>query len=76
MERLAGRPDQALAAIDQACAWMQRCLSIEDLPDATEADLQLRIGALRSHQGNIAMKSGRVAPVPYTHMTPPTNRHM
>ena len=61
MERLAGRPDQALAAIDQACAWMQRCLRIEDLPDATEADLQLRIGALRSHQGNIAMQSGRVA---------------
>ncbi len=61
MEKLAGRPDQALAAIDQACAWMQRCLSLEDLSDDTEADLQLRIGSLRSHQGNIAMQSGSVA---------------
>ncbi len=61
MERLAGRPDQAVASIDQACAWMQRCLSIENLPDATEANLQLRIGALRNHQGNIAMQSGSVA---------------
>jgi serine/threonine protein kinase len=61
MERLAGRPDQALVAIDQACAWMQRCLGIPELPDAIEADLQMRIGALRSLQGNIAMLSNNVA---------------
>ena len=61
MERLAGRPDQALVAIDQACAWMQRCLGIPELPDAIEADLQLRIGTLRSQQGNIAMLSDKVA---------------
>lgn len=60
MERLAGRPEQALAAIDQACNWMQRCLSFEDLPDAVELDLQRRIGELRSLQGNIAMLSNMV----------------
>lgn len=61
MERLAGRPDQALAAIDQACDWMQRCLSIKDLPDAIEVDLQRRIGELRSLQGNMAIQSDKVA---------------
>ena len=61
MERLAGRPDQALAVIEQACAWMQRCLSVQDLSVEIETDLQLRIGALRSHQGNIAMQSDKVA---------------
>lgn len=60
MERLAGRPEQALAAIDQACTWMQHCLSFEDLPDAVELDLQRRIGELRSLQGNIAMLSNMV----------------
>ena len=61
MERLAGRPDEALAAIDQACDWMRRCLSVQDLSDAIEVDLQRRIGELRSLQGNIAMQSGKVA---------------
>jgi serine/threonine protein kinase len=61
MERLGGRPDQALAAIDQACAWMQRCLGLPELPEAIEADIQMRIGALRSQQGNIAMLSNNVA---------------
>lgn len=61
MERLAGRPEQALATIDQACAWMERCLGIPELPEAIEADLQMRIGALRSQQGNIAMLSDKVA---------------
>lgn len=61
MERLAGRPDQALAVIDQTCAWMQRCLNVQDLSDDIETDLQLRIGALRSLQANIAMQSNKVA---------------
>lgn len=61
MERLAGRPEQALAAIDQACSWMQRCLSFQDLPDDVELDLQRRIGELRSLQGNIALLSNIVS---------------
>lgn len=61
MERLAGRPEQAIAAIDQACSWMQRCLSFPDLPDAVELDLQRRIGELRSLQGNIALLSNMVS---------------
>ncbi len=61
MERLAGRPDQALAVIDQTCAWMQRCLNVQDLSVEIETDLQLRIGALRSLQANIAMQSNKVA---------------
>lgn len=61
MERLAGRPDQALAVIDQTCAWMQRCLNVQGLSDDIEKDLQLRIGALRSLQANIAMQSDKVA---------------
>lgn len=60
MERLAGRPEQAVAAIDQACSWMQRCLSFQDLPDDVELDLQRRIGELRSLQGNIAILSNMV----------------
>jgi len=61
MERLAGRPDEALAAIDRACDWMRQCLSVQDLSDAIEVDLQRRTGELRSLQGNIAMQSGKVA---------------
>lgn len=61
MERLAGRPDQALAVIDQACAWMQRCLNVQGLSDDIETDLQLRIGALRNLQANVAMQSDKVA---------------
>jgi serine/threonine protein kinase/tetratricopeptide (TPR) repeat protein len=60
MERLDGRSDQALVAIDQACAWMQRCLGIPELPDEIEADLRRRIGELRSLQGNMAIQSNKV----------------
>lgn len=60
MERLDGRSDQALVAIDQACAWMQRCLGIPELPDEIEADLKRRIGELRSLQGNMATQSNKV----------------
>jgi serine/threonine protein kinase/tetratricopeptide (TPR) repeat protein len=61
MERLAGRPEQALKAIDQACSWMQRCLSFPDLPEDIELDLQRRIGELRSLQGNIALLSNMIS---------------
>jgi serine/threonine protein kinase len=61
MERLAGRPDQALAVIDQACAWMQRCLNVQGLSDDIETDLQLRIGSLRNLQAIVAMESNKVA---------------
>jgi serine/threonine protein kinase/tetratricopeptide (TPR) repeat protein len=60
MERLAGRPDQALVAIDQACAWMQRCLRIQHIPDDIDVDLKRRIGELRSLQGNMAIQSNKV----------------
>lgn len=59
LENFAGRPEQALTAIDQACMWMRNCLRLQDIQESIQADLQLRIGELRSLQANIGLLSGK-----------------
>jgi len=59
MQTRAGRNDQAIATIDQACEWMQRSSNFGDLSEDLRNKLQQRIGELRSLQGNISLLAGR-----------------
>lgn len=59
MEIRLGKPDQAVLLIDRACQWMQRCLKTTDLLDSTAQLLHLRIGELKSLQGNCYVIQGK-----------------
>lgn len=47
--------DLDVDAIESACAWMQGCLEDQQIDSDTQRILSLRIGELRSIQGNLAM---------------------
>ena len=58
MQTRAGKSDQAVATIDQACLWMQRSSNLKKLPEELRNKLHQRIGELRSLQGNISLIAG------------------
>jgi len=59
MEIRLRKPDQAVLLIDRACQWMQRCLKTTDLLESTAQLLHLRIGELKSLEGNCYVLQGR-----------------
>lgn len=69
MEIRVGKTDQAVLLVDRACQWMQRCLKTTDPLSSTAQLLHLRIGELKSLEGNCYILQGKFqeSKVPFEH---------